>query len=188
MKTKKFLNTIKLSIAALLIGFIGFTNSYAAEAKASSAKMTIVEIASADERFTILVEALTKTDLVGALNADGPYTVFAPTNEAFENLFEDLGVSGINELTKDQLIPILLYHVVDGKVMAADVSTGTVPTLNSDASMDIKVSNKGVKIDKKSNVIITDVEASNGVIHVVDAVLIPASDDQTSASTGGCSK
>jgi transforming growth factor-beta-induced protein len=75
---------------------------------------------------------------------------------------------------------------VSGKVMAADVSTGTVPTLNDNASLNVKVSSKGVKIDKKSNVIITDVEASNGVIHVIDTVLIPAADDQASKSSGSC--
>jgi transforming growth factor-beta-induced protein len=187
MKTQKFFNTIKLSMAALLIGFMGISTSFADDAKSSDAQMTIVEIASADARFTILVEAVAKADLVGALSANGPYTVFAPTNEAFEELFETLGVSGVNDLTKDQLTPILLYHVVNGKVMASDVTSGTVSTLNSDASMDVKASKKGVKIDKKSNVIITDVEASNGVIHVIDAVLIPAPADQASASTGGCS-
>ena len=148
--------------------------------------MTIVEIASNDARFSILVDAVVKAELVEALSADGPYTVFAPTNDAFEALFESLGVNGVDDLTKDQLTPILLYHVVSGKIMAADVTSGTVATLNSDASMDIKVSKKGVKIDKKSTVVITDVEASNGVIHVIDAVLIPASDDRASASKGSC--
>lgn len=186
MKTQ---NSIKALLAAMLFVFMGVGTAIAADAKTSNPQMTIVEIASADERFTILVEAVAKADLVGALSASGPYTVFAPTNDAFEDLFEALGVSGVNDLTKEQLTPILLYHVVDGKVMAADVKSGSVPTLNSDAMMDVKVSNKGVKIDKKSNVIITDVEASNGVIHVIDTVLIPSSDDQanTSSKKGSCS-
>jgi transforming growth factor-beta-induced protein len=147
-----------------------------------------VLVPSSDERFTILVDAVVKADLVSALSAEGPYTVFAPTNDAFEALFAALGVSGIDDLTKDQLTPILLYHVVSGKVMAADVSTGMVPTLNDKASLDVKVSKKGVKIDKNANVIITDIEGSNGVVHVIDAVLIPSSDDSASASTSSCDK
>lgn len=188
MKTQNLFNSIKLSMAALLIGFMGVTNIFAETVKKSSPQMTIVEIASNDARFSILVDAVVKAELVDALSADGPYTVFAPTNDAFEDLFASLGVNGIDDLTKDQLTPILLYHVVDGKVMAADVSTGTVPTLNSKASLDIKASKKGVMINKSSNVIITDVEGTNGVIHVIDAVLIPTNEDQASTSGGSCSK
>jgi transforming growth factor-beta-induced protein len=186
MKTQNFFTTLKVTLAVLLIGFMGINSIFAEEAEASNPQMSIVEIASSDARFSILVEAVAKADLVGALSANGPYTVFAPTNDAFEDLFEALGVSGINDLSKEQLTPILLYHVVDGKVMAADVTTGMVPTLNSDAKMDVKVSKKGVRIDKKSNVIITDVEASNGVIHVIDTVLIPSTDDSASASSSSC--
>ena len=148
--------------------------------------MTVVEIASSDAQFSILVDAVVKAKLVDALNAAGPYTVFAPTNTAFNNLFASLGVNGIDDLTAEQLTPILLYHVVSGEVMAADVKTGKVPTLNKDAELDVKVSKKGVKIDNKSNVIVTDIEATNGVIHVIDAVLIPSSDDSASASKSSC--
>jgi transforming growth factor-beta-induced protein len=188
MKTRNIFNTAKLSFAALLVGIMSFSNVIANEAKEANPQMTIVEIASSDERFTILVDAVVKADLATALSADGPYTVFAPTNDAFEALFAALGVNGIDDLTKDQLTPILLYHVVGGKVMAADVSTGTVATLNENASLDVKVSKKGVKINKNTNVIITDIEGSNGVIHVIDAVLVPSSDDSASASTSSCGK
>ena len=189
MKTKNIIHTMRLTLAALLIGFIGIAKVHADEPKKSVSQMTIVEIASSDDRFSILVDAVVKADLAGALSADGPYTVFAPTNDAFEKLFAALGVNGVDDLTKDQLTPILLYHVVDGRVMAADVSTGTVATLNTDASIDVKVSNKGVMLDKNSNVIITDIEGSNGVIHVIDAVLVPGSNDRASSSTSSsCSK
>ena len=173
-------------MAALLIGFIGTFNSNAKGETSEAPSMTIVEIASGDERFTLLVDAVVKADLAGALSADGPYTVFAPTNDAFNELFAALGVDVIDDLTAEQLQPILLYHVVSGKVMAADVSTGMVATLNSDASLDIKASKKGVKINKSANVIITDVEGTNGVIHVIDAVLIPASEDQASVKSSSC--
>ncbi len=147
----------------------------------TSVNSTIVDIAVANDNFSILVEALAKAELVDALNGDGALTVFAPTNDAFEKLFSALDVKGISDLSKEQLIPILLYHVVDGKVLAADVSTGTVPTLNTDASLKVKKSAKGVTINKKSNVVTTDIEASNGVIHVIDAVLVPAK-----AEKSGC--
>jgi len=133
----------------------------------------IVDIAMNNSSFSILVEALAKAGLVDALQAEGPYTVFAPTNAAFEALFATLGVSGIADLTAEQLIPILLYHVVSGNVRAADVTSGMVPTLNPDAMIDIMVSNMGVKLNGTSNVIATDVQGTNGVIHVIDAVILP---------------
>ena len=186
MKAIKFLKTTTLIAAIALVGTFLPGKSVAAESASANPTMTIVEIASADARFSILVDAVVKADLAGALSSDGPYTVFAPTNDAFNQLFEALGVSGINDLTKDQLTPILLYHVVSGKVMATDVTTGKVSTLNKSAMLDIKVTKKGVKIDKNSEVIITDIEASNGVIHVIDAVLVPGSNDQASATKSSC--
>ena len=188
MKTSNIFNTVKFAAAALLIGFMGLSKINASEAKKANPQMTIVEIASSDERFSILVDAVVKADLAGALSANGPYTVFAPTNDAFNDLFKALGVSGIDDLSKEQLTPILLYHVVSGKVMASDVATGMVPTLNEDAKLDVKVSKKGVKIDKNANVIITDIEGTNGVIHVIDAVLVPGSEDRASAGSSSCSK
>jgi transforming growth factor-beta-induced protein len=188
MKTLNFFKSTSLIVAIAMVGILGINSTIAADKAPKTKKMTIVEIASADERFSILVEAVVKADLAVALSAEGPYTVFAPTNDAFNQLFTALGVNGVNDLTSEQLTPILLYHVVGAKVMAADVKTGKVQTLNENASMDIKASKSGVKIDKNSNVIITDIEASNGVIHVVDAVLVPASDTQASASGSSCGK
>ena len=125
-----------------------------------------------------------KAGLVEALNSEGPFTVFAPTNDAFEMLFNDLGINGVEDLTADQLTPILLYHVVNDKVMAADVRSGKVSTLNEEAWISIEANSKGVTLDEVSNVIITDVEGTNGVIHVIDRVLIPSTDHSTSKS--GC--
>lgn len=133
----------------------------------------IVDIAIQNSNFSILVEAVVKADLVDALKAEGPFTVFAPTNAAFEALFTTLGVSGIADLTAEQLTPILLYHVVSGNIRAADVSSGMVPTLNPDAKIDIMVSDMGVKLNGTSNVIATDVQGTNGVIHAIDAVILP---------------
>lgn len=182
--------TISLFVLALFTSLTVISSANARTSNEGTPAMTVVEIAIADERFSILVEAVSKAGLVDALSADGPYTVFAPTNDAFEMLFEDLGVNGIEDLSAEQLTPILLYHVIDAKVIAADVKSGKVSTLNKDAWMSIEASSKGVKIDKNSTVIITDVEASNGVIHVIDRVLLPETktnqSKKTTQSKSGC--
>jgi transforming growth factor-beta-induced protein len=146
-------------------------NSENFEVKESkTASSTVVDVAVSNPDFSILVEAVTKADLVGALSADGPFTVFAPTNEAFKNLFKQLGVSGIKDLTAEQLTPILTYHVVSGKVMSTDLTNTSVATLNGQK---IKVDlTDGVKIND-SHVVKADITGSNGVIHVIDKVLIP---------------
>ena len=134
---------------------------------------SIVDIALSDPNFSILVEALVKADLVDALTAEGPFTVFAPTNQAFEDLFTQLEVSGIMDLSAETLTPILLYHVVGDNVVASEVSTGMVQTLNTTAQLDISVSESGVIINDKANVFVTDVQGTNGVIHAIDQVVLP---------------
>jgi transforming growth factor-beta-induced protein len=123
--------------------------------------------------FSILVQAVIKAGLAETLSTGGPFTIFAPTNAAFNALFTTLGVSGVADLTAEQLTPILLYHVVSGNVVAADVSTGSVPTLNEGKNLDLTVGGAGVTINSDVKVIATDVQGSNGVIHVIDAVLLP---------------
>ncbi len=137
---------------------------------ADSQGSSVVEIAIANPDFSILVEAVTKADLVEALSAKGPFTVFAPNNEAFNNLFSKLGVSGIKDLSAEQLKSILLYHVVSGKVMSTDLTNTKVATLNGQELI-IDLSD-GVKINE-STVIVADISGNNGVIHVIDEVLIP---------------
>jgi transforming growth factor-beta-induced protein len=135
-----------------------------------SANSTVVEIAVSNPDFSILVEAVSKAGLVDALSAEGPFTVFAPTNDAFKSLFSQLGVSGIKDLTAEQLTPILTYHVVSGKVMSTDLSNASVATLNGQK---IKIDlSSGVKINN-SKVVAADIEGKNGVIHVIDSVLLP---------------
>ena len=131
---------------------------------------TVVDIAVSNPDFSILVEAVTKANLAGALSADGPFTVFAPTNEAFNALFKELGVSGVKDLTAEQLTPILTYHVVSGKVMSTDLSNTSVATLNGQ-NIKVDISN-GVKIND-SHVTAADISGKNGVVHVIDKVLIP---------------
>lgn len=186
MKTLKTIISVRKLLGFALIMIIGLTTTFAkSPAKATK---SIVEIAVSNDDFSILVEALSKAELVDALSSDGPFTVFAPTNDAFENLFNDLGVEGVNDLSKDQLTPILLYHVVNGNVMSGSVKSGDVATLNEEAKLMVKASSDGVVINKNSNVVTTDIAATNGVIHVVDAVLLPSDAKKASSksSKGSC--
>lgn len=134
---------------------------------------SVVNHAINNPDFSILVQAVVKAGLVDALSADGPFTIFAPTNQAFEELFSALGVSGLDDLTAEQLTPILLYHVVSGNVVAAQVTNGDVPTLNEGKSLSLAVNGTGVTINTGTNVVATDVQGTNGVIHVIDSVLLP---------------
>ncbi|WP_319499901.1 fasciclin domain-containing protein [uncultured Draconibacterium sp.] len=166
MKTVKQI----FSIALVAVMTFGLTLNSEAKATDDTSSSTVVEIAVSNPDFSILVEAVTKADLAGALSADGPFTVFAPTNDAFKTLFADLGVKGVEDLTAEQLTPILTYHVVSGNVMSSDLSNTSVETLNGKK---IKVDlSDGVKIND-SNVIAADIKGKNGVIHVIDKVLIP---------------
>ena len=114
--------------------------------KSEASAGTVVQIAASNPDFSILVEAVTKAGLAGALSAEGPFTVFAPTNEAFKALFKQLGVSSVKDLTAEQLTPILTYHVVSGKVMSTDLTNTSVATLNGQ-KIKIDLSN-GVKSTK----------------------------------------
>ncbi len=133
----------------------------------------VVTHAINNPNFSILVQAVVKANLVDALNGTGPFTIFAPTNEAFNSLFATLGISGIDALTADQLTPILLYHVVPGNIRASQVSSGNVPTLNEGSTIDVTVNGMGVKLNGNSTVIATDVQGTNGVIHAIDSVILP---------------
>ena len=134
---------------------------------------TVVDIAVADGRFTTLVTALQAADLVGVLSGEGPFTVFAPTDDAFNNLPEGTLDSLLADIPA--LTDVLLYHVVSGKVMAADVVGLESAETVQGSSVSISVMGESVMVDD-ANVIITDIEGSNGVIHVIDAVIIPAAE------------
>jgi uncharacterized surface protein with fasciclin (FAS1) repeats len=163
------------------------TSSAAGAASSSAASVpsdamtpdqTIVEIASSNEDFSTLVAAIGAAGLADTLSGDGPYTVFAPTNEAFKALPKGTLASLLLPKNKDQLAGILTYHVVPGKIMAAEVQSGEVTTVNGQ-TFTIDAMADGVTITdaqgNTANVTSTDIEASNGVIHVIDAVLLPAS-------------
>jgi len=133
--------------------------------------MDIVDTAVASGQFTTLVKAVQEAGLVETLKGEGPFTVFAPTDEAFAKLPEGALEALLND--KDQLRAVLTYHVVAGKVMAADVQAGEVTTVQGD-TLEITITDGNVMVDQ-ANVIATDVEASNGVIHVLDSVVLPNS-------------
>jgi len=131
---------------------------------------TVVDQALANDNFTILVQAVVKAGLAEVLSGTGPFTIFAPTNAAFEALFATLGISGIADLTAAQLTPILTYHVVSGNVLSTQLSAGTVQTLNGPISVTLS---PAPAINTNSKIVATDVQGSNGVIHVIDKVLLP---------------
>ena len=133
---------------------------------------SVVDIALNNSNFSQLVAAVVKAGLVETLSAEGPLTVFAPTNSAFEKLYTDLGVSGIGDITAETLIPILQYHVVSGNVRAKDLTDGDVATLNGNITFSL--SDK-VNINGATEVTATDIQGSNGVVHVIDRVLLPPS-------------
>jgi uncharacterized surface protein with fasciclin (FAS1) repeats len=130
---------------------------------------TIVDVAAADERFSTLVTAVTAAGLVETLSGEGPFTVFAPTNDAFAALPE--GALDAVLADPELLTAVLTYHVVSGAVRAADVVTLTKARTVQGEHLRIGTEG-GVTVDD-ANVVITDLEASNGVIHVIDAVLLP---------------
>lgn len=131
---------------------------------------SVVDIAINNSNFSKLVEAVVKAELVETLSAEGPFTIFAPTDEAFAKLFADLGVNGIEDIAAEALVPILQYHVVAGNVLSSELSNGDVPTLNGN----IKISlSEMVTINDDSEVSAVDIQGTNGVIHVIDKVLLP---------------
>ena len=132
----------------------------------------IVDVAVEAGQFNTLAAALGAAGLVDTLKGDGPFTVFAPTDEAFAKLPEGTVDSLLKPENREKLVAILTYHVVPGKVMAADVvKLSEAGTVNGE-ELTIEVVDGKVRVDN-ANVIATDVAASNGVIHVIDAVMLP---------------
>jgi uncharacterized surface protein with fasciclin (FAS1) repeats len=153
------------------------TTVAAADEQMSTEVGNIVAVAQGNEDFSTLVAAVTAAGLGEALSGEGPLTVFAPTNAAFEALPAGLLDKLLLPENKEVLAQILKYHVVAGKVMAADVAAGDVETLEGST---FTIATEGGVMVNTANVTATDVPASNGVIHVIDAVLVPASIDVSS--------
>lgn len=139
---------------------------------ADTKTLDIVDTAVGAGQFNTLAAALTAADLVATLKGEGPFTVFAPTDAAFAKLPEGTVENLLKPENRDQLVAVLTYHVVPGKVYAADVVKLTRATTVNGSDVTIAVLDGGVRIDN-ANVVTTDIAASNGVIHVIDAVILP---------------
>lgn len=138
---------------------------------ADTSDKTVVEIAAGNDDFSTLVAAVKAAGLAETLSGDGPFTVFAPTNEAFAKLPEGTVETLLKPENKEKLAAVLTYHVVAAKVMAADVKAGKVATVNG-AEATITVKDGAVMIDG-AKVVTTDIVGKNGVIHVIDTVIMP---------------
>jgi uncharacterized surface protein with fasciclin (FAS1) repeats len=153
-------------VFALLFGAVALPQPAAAESKPP----TIVEIAAGNPDFTTLVAAVQAAGLVDLLNGNRQFTVFAPTNEAFAKL--GLNAGNIGSLPKDQLTAILLYHVAPGQRFADSVVNARQIRMMNKQFTQVTVNSSGAFINS-SQIIATDIDASNGVIHVIDTVLLP---------------
>ena len=141
-------------------------------ALAGGHKHDIVDTAIKAGNFNTLVAAVQAAELVETLKSKGPFTVFAPTDEAFSQLDKATLESLLKPENKDQLVAILTYHVVAGKVMSTDITDNMQPSTVNGSTINIKLSNGKVMIND-ATVITADVDTDNGVIHVIDKVLVP---------------
>jgi uncharacterized surface protein with fasciclin (FAS1) repeats len=160
------------SLLASSLAFALLTVAPSALADDATSKMTVVEIAAGNDSFSTLVAAVKAADLAETLSGDGPFTIFAPTNEAFAKLPKGTVEDLLKPENKKKLQAILTYHVVGAKVMAADVKPGEVKTVNG-ASFKVTVKDGKVMVDV-AQVVKTDIVGKNGVIHVIDTVIIPS--------------
>jgi len=158
------------AIAALALT----STAFAGNSEMATKKPTIVDVAAGNPDFSTLVAALKAADLVDTLNGKGPFTVFAPTNAAFAKLPAGTVESLLKPENKAKLTSILTYHVVSGKVKAAQVVKLTKAATVNGQSVTIKVKAGKVMLDN-ATVTKTDIETSNGVIHVIDTVILPKS-------------
>ena len=156
-----------MKIRSLLLGGI----AAAAIAQSASAE-TIVDIAATNDSFETLVAALKAADLVDTLQGEGPFTVFAPTDEAFDALPEGTVESLLEPENKEKLQSILTYHVVPGAIMSSDITGMTMAETVEGSEIEIDPTAGGVMVGE-ATVTQADIAASNGVIHVIDSVLIP---------------
>lgn len=165
MKYTILLITAFLFTASLHAGYEKTSASYA------KAKPDIVDTAISAGSFNTLVAAVKAAGLVDTLKGEGPFTVFAPTDEAFAKLPAGTVESLLKPENKDKLVAVLTYHVIPGKVMSSQVKTMSVKTVNGEEAQ-LKAQGNSVMIDN-ANIVAVDIETSNGVIHVIDEVILP---------------
>ena len=169
---RRFLSSLLLALLLIMAAVPGVQAQEAQD---------IVDIAASNEDFSTLVAAVQAAGLVDALKGEGPFTVFAPTNAAFAALPDGALDALVADPTGD-LTQILLYHVLSGQVMAADVTDGLEATTLQGGAVTFTVADGAVKIND-ANIVVTDIQASNGVIHVIDAVIVPPAPESTPEAT-----
>jgi uncharacterized surface protein with fasciclin (FAS1) repeats len=156
----------------------GMSDAGESEASASQQPDTVVDVAASDESFSTLVTAVDAAGLTGTLNGDGPFTVFAPVNDAFAALPAGTVDTLLAPENQAQLTSVLTYHVVPSKVLSSDLSDGMTVTTVQGQPLTVGVQGNAVTLTDASgntaSVVQADVEAGNGVVHVIDHVLLPA--------------
>ncbi len=183
LKTMKVLKMMKyFLLASLAIVFFAACNDDDEDTTPTPQPQTIAEIVQGDEQFSTLLSLLEQVDLVSVLDGDGPFTVFAPNNDALDATIAKLGFSPA-DLSDEDLTEILLYHVLNVRVAAADIQEGktyvptaAVPVLfDGGESIDLIIDRSGssVVLNGEIDVTSTDIEASNGIIHLIDEGLLP---------------
>jgi uncharacterized surface protein with fasciclin (FAS1) repeats len=152
--------------------------SDAGEGSASEQPATVVDVAASDENFSTLVTAVDAAGLAGTLSGDGPFTVFAPVNDAFTALPSGTVDTLLAPENQAQLTSVLTYHVVPSKVLSSDLSDGMTITTVQGEPLTVGVQGNAVTLTDASgntaSVVQADVEAGNGVVHVIDHVLLPS--------------
>ena len=166
-----YLRSKILAPVAMMLG-IALSTAAVAGGGMKEQSADIVDIAVGAGQFNTLAAALDAAGLVDTLKSDGPFTVFAPTDAAFAKLPEGTVESLLLPENKDKLIAILTYHVVPGNVMASDVVNLNAATTVNGGDVAIEVVDGNVMVDN-ATVVKTDIKASNGVIHVIDSVILP---------------
>lgn len=180
---------MKNLFAILFLGIFSISSAFAINNSTEENQPSIVGVAASNADFSTLVAAVKAADLVATLNMEGPFTVFAPVNTAFDKLPEGTVATLLKPENKEMLTSILTYHVVSGEFKAADVIAAikdnggkfTIPTVQGGTLIaKIKDGNVVLKDENgaKSTIIITDVAASNGIIHAIDSVVMPESNNK----------
>lgn len=174
----KTLNILLLSaITMIFMAMAPFNNNETAEKHNHN---SIASLAAETEALSTLAAAIEAAGLVETLQGDGPFTVFAPTNEAFDALPEGTLESLLMPENRDLLVQILTYHVIPGEVMSGDLEDGMRAETVEGSEITIALSSYGASVDGAS-VVQADIEASNGVIHVIDSVIIPGAEQAGSS-------
>lgn len=172
MKTLRLMGAAVLLLATAALSGCAEDSMYMGMGTDDMAGLDVVESAADDNRFETLVVALGKAGLVDTLKGEGPFTVFAPTDTAFDQLPAGTLNNLLKPENRDQLVAVLTYHVVPGRVMAADLA-GRQLQAETVNGVRLSIDGRGAVTVNDANVLETDIDASNGVIHVIDKVLLP---------------